>query len=115
MRSHNGDSLLMAAICMRRAGHCGTIAQALESSSRSNAPGLLVGVARVGEEKSSLNRPCTPETSGRLSAAGVTSVKVVEKRVSEEVAKGQAAMGGILAGSASISGGVSSTMPSICM
>jgi len=46
---------------------------------------------------------------------GVTSVKVVEKRVSEEVAKGQAAMGGSLAGSASISGGVISAIPSICM
>jgi len=45
----------------------------------------------------------------------VTSVKVVEKRVSEEVAKGQAAMGGSLAGSASISGGVISAIPSICM
>ena len=45
----------------------------------------------------------------------VTSVKVVEKRVSEEVAIAQAAMGGSLAGSASISGGVSSAMPSICM
>jgi hypothetical protein len=45
----------------------------------------------------------------------VTSVKVVEKRVSEEVAIGQAAMGGSLAGSASISGGASSAMPSICM
>jgi hypothetical protein len=43
------------------------------------------------------------------------SVKVVEKRVSEEVANGQAAMGGSFAGSASISGGVSSTIPSICM
>ena len=45
----------------------------------------------------------------------VTSVKVVEKRVSEEVAKGQAAMGGSFAGSASISGGVISAIPSICM
>jgi hypothetical protein len=45
----------------------------------------------------------------------VTSVKVVEKRVSEEVANGQAAMGGSLAGSASISGGVISAIPSICM
>ena len=45
----------------------------------------------------------------------VTSVKVVEKRVSEEVANGQAAMGGSLAGSASISGGVKSVIPSICM
>jgi hypothetical protein len=33
---------------------------------------------------------------------------VVEKRVSGEVANGQAAMGGSFAGSASISGGVSS-------
>jgi len=49
----------------------------------------------------------TPET--------VTSVKVVEKDVSEEVAKGQAAMGGSFAGSTSISGSVSSAMPSICM
>ena len=45
----------------------------------------------------------------------VTSVKVVEKRVSEEVAIGQAAMGGSFAGSASMSGGVSSDIPSICM
>ena len=45
----------------------------------------------------------------------VMSVKVVEKRVSEEVANGQAAMGGSFAGSASISGGVSSTISSICM
>jgi hypothetical protein len=45
----------------------------------------------------------------------VPSVKVVEKRVSEEVAIGQAAMGGNLVGSASISGGASSAMPSICM
>jgi hypothetical protein len=45
----------------------------------------------------------------------VMSVKVVEKRASEEVANGQAAMGGSFAGSASISGGVSSTIPSICM
>jgi hypothetical protein len=45
----------------------------------------------------------------------VTSVKVVEKRVSEEVANGQAAMGGSFAGSASINGGVSSAIPSICM
>jgi NAD(P)-dependent dehydrogenase (short-subunit alcohol dehydrogenase family) len=45
----------------------------------------------------------------------VTSVKVVEKDVSEEVAKGQAAMGGSFAGSTSISGIVSSAMPSICM
>ena len=45
----------------------------------------------------------------------VTSVKVVEKRVSEEVANGQAAMGGSLAGSASISGGVISAIPSIYM
>ena len=45
----------------------------------------------------------------------ITSVKVVEKRVSEEVAKGQAAMGGSFAGSASISGGVSSAIPSTCM
>ncbi len=45
----------------------------------------------------------------------VTSVKVVEKRVSEEVANGQAAMGGSLVGSASNSGGVSSAIPSICM
>jgi hypothetical protein len=45
----------------------------------------------------------------------VTSVKVVEKRVSEEVANGQAAMGGSLAGSASISVGVTSAIPSICM
>ena len=45
----------------------------------------------------------------------VTSVKVVEKRVSEEVAIGQAARGGSVAGSGSISGGVSSTIPSICM
>jgi hypothetical protein len=45
----------------------------------------------------------------------VTSVKVVEKRVSEEVAIGQAARGGSLPGSASSSGGVSSAIPSICM
>ena len=45
----------------------------------------------------------------------VTSVKVVEKDVSEEVGKGQAAMGGSFAGSTSISGSVSSAMPSICM
>ena len=45
----------------------------------------------------------------------VTSVKVVEKDVSEEVAKGQAAMGGSFVGSTSISGSVSSAMPSICM
>ena len=45
----------------------------------------------------------------------VTSVKMVEKRISEEVANGQAAMGGSFAGSASISGGVSSAIPSICM
>jgi hypothetical protein len=45
----------------------------------------------------------------------ITSVKVVEKRVSEEVAIGQAARGGSFAGSASISGGVSSAIPSICM
>jgi hypothetical protein len=45
----------------------------------------------------------------------ITSVKVVEKRVSEEVAIGQAARGGSVAGSGSISGGVSSTIPSICM
>jgi hypothetical protein len=32
-----------------------------------------------------------------------------------EVAIGQAAMGGSFAGSASISGGVSSAIPSICM
>jgi 6-phosphofructokinase 2 len=37
------------------------------------------------------------------------------KPVSEEVAKGQAAIGGSLAGSASISGGVISAIPSICM
>jgi hypothetical protein len=40
---------------------------------------------------------------------------VVEKRVSKEVAIGQAAIGGSFAGSVSISGGVSSAMPSICM
>jgi hypothetical protein len=45
----------------------------------------------------------------------VTSVKVVEKRVSKEVANGQAAMGGSFAGSASISGDVSSAIPSICI
>jgi len=43
------------------------------------------------------------------------SVKVVEKRVSEEAAIGQAAIGGSFAGSASISGGVSSAIPSTCM
>jgi hypothetical protein len=43
------------------------------------------------------------------------SVKVVEIGMEFEVAKGQAAMGGSLAGSASISGGVSSAIPSICM
>src|SRR3954451_17657808 len=43
------------------------------------------------------------------------SVKMVEKRLSEEVAIGQAARGGSFAGSASISGGVSSAIPSICM
>jgi hypothetical protein len=45
----------------------------------------------------------------------ITSVKVVEKRVSEEVAKDQAARGGSFAGSVSISGGVSSVIPSICI
>jgi IS5 family transposase len=45
----------------------------------------------------------------------VTSVKVVEKHVGEEVAKGQAAMGGIFAGSTSIIGSVTSAMPSTCM
>jgi hypothetical protein len=45
----------------------------------------------------------------------VTSVKAVEKDVSEEVAKGQTVMGGSFAGSTSISGSVSSAMPSICM
>jgi hypothetical protein len=45
----------------------------------------------------------------------VTSVKVVEKRISEEVAIGQAAIGGSFAGSASINGGGSSAMPSICI
>jgi hypothetical protein len=53
--------------------------------------------------------------SDMLAKPRVTSVKVVEKRVSEEVAKGQAAMGGSFAGSTSISGGVSSAIPSICM
>ena len=45
----------------------------------------------------------------------VMSVKVVEIGVEFEVAIGQAAMGGSLAGSASIRGGVSSAIPSICM
>jgi DNA invertase Pin-like site-specific DNA recombinase len=45
----------------------------------------------------------------------ITSVKVVEKRASEEGAIGQAAKGGSFAGSASIDGGVSSAIPSICM
>jgi hypothetical protein len=43
------------------------------------------------------------------------SVKVVEIGVEFEVAIGQAAMGGSLAGSVSSRGGVSSAMPSICM
>ena len=46
---------------------------------------------------------------------GVTSVKVVEIGAEFEVAIGQAASGGSLAGSASISGGVSSAIPSICI
>jgi hypothetical protein len=50
-----------------------------------------------------------------LTHYAITSVKVVEKRVGEEVANSQAAMGGSLAGSASISGGVGSAIPSICM
>ena len=58
-----------------------------------------------------------PPTSGtRVKREGpIDQRKMVEKRVSGEVAIGQAAMGGSLAGSASISGGVSSAMPSICM
>jgi hypothetical protein len=43
------------------------------------------------------------------------SVKVVENRIIEEVAIGQAAIGGSFMGSASISVGVSSAIPSICM
>jgi hypothetical protein len=45
----------------------------------------------------------------------VTSVKVVEIGVEFEVAIGQAARGESLLGSASIRGGVSSGIPSICM
>ena len=45
----------------------------------------------------------------------VMSVKVVEIGVAFEVAIGQAAIGGSLAGSASIRGGVSSAIPSICI
>ena len=43
------------------------------------------------------------------------SVKVVEIGVEFEVAIGQAAVGGSLAGSVSSRGGVSAAMPSICM
>ena len=44
----------------------------------------------------------SPRGRRRRALGLVTSVKVVEKRVSEEVAIGQAAMGGSFAGSASI-------------
>jgi hypothetical protein len=54
-------------------------------------------------------------SSNALRFATITSVKVVEKRASEEVAIGQAAKGGSFAGSSSIDGGVSSAIPSICM
>ena len=60
-------------------------------------------------------RRANPSAGITLGYQGVTSVKMVEKRVSEEVAMGQAAKGGIWAGSASSSGGVSSATPSICM
>ena len=43
------------------------------------------------------------------------SVKVVEKKIGEEVALGQAARDGSFAGSASIRGDVSSLISSICM
>ena len=52
---------------------------------------------------------------GRWHLGKITSVKVVEKRVSEEMGNGEVAVGGSLAGSASIGGGVSSVMPSICI
>jgi hypothetical protein len=52
-------------------------------------------------------------SGGSEEAKEVTSVTLVG--VELEVAIGQAAMGGGFAGSASISGGVSSAIPSICM
>jgi hypothetical protein len=54
------------------------------------------------------------ETDGAAPNLG-QSVKVVENRISEEVAIRQAAIGGSFMGSASISVGVSSAIPSICM
>ena len=72
----------------------------------------------MGFDGARLGRSLNLERFLRMRAAQqhvVTSVKVVEKDVSEEVAKGQAAMGGSFAGSTSISGSVSSAMPSICM
>jgi hypothetical protein len=52
----------------------------------------------------------SPKRERPFPADQVTSVKVVKKRISEEVANGQAAMGGSLVGSASISGGVISAI-----
>jgi hypothetical protein len=51
-----------------------------------------------------------PEELHSLGSILAASVAVVERRVSEEVAEGQAARGGRFAGSASIGGGASSAI-----
>jgi hypothetical protein len=74
-----------------------------------------MGVMRPSTIANWVNKSADGSREWAPVVALVTSVKVVEKWVSKEVANGQAAMGGSLAGSASISGGVISAIPSICM
>jgi hypothetical protein len=74
-----------------------------------------MGVMRPSTIANWVNKSADGSREWAPVVALVTSVKVVEKWVSKEVANGQAAMGGSLAGSASISGGVISVIPSICM
>jgi hypothetical protein len=98
------DMLLSHQAALRRNGKKNRSCQILVISGRNSVPPIH---PRRDVHDNFEPAPCDPLL--------VTSVKVVEKRVSEEVAIGQAAMGGSFAGSASISGGVSSAIPSICM